>query len=457
VGKQSVGAAARRTLTAKAVEALREGKIFGTLPGLPGSLMVRARGDMKTFFFRYRNTADGDRAILLGRYDSRGKPHGLRLVDAMHEARKFATQLQSTPDLSGHRELEERRAVERRRDELRERRAADDRTLGRLCDVYAEHLQKQGKLAHKDVRNIFKLHVAGELRSTPAAKVHPTDITSAVRRLVEVGKARTAGKLRSYLSAAFSLALKAEADPTAPADALGFKVMSNPVSAVRAVNGVRARDRVLSNGELRFLMRRATALPEATADALALAILLGGQRPAQLLRATREDVQSDRIVLRDPKGRRQVARVHVLPLSDAAKAIVDRRMQIADELGTPYLFTSTGKASLRLETLSEYIKRVSDDFVAQGQQGRGRRDAVRGFQLRDIRRTCETELAALGVSRDVRAQLMSHGLGGVQQQHYDRHDYFAEKQRALDAWEARLAEIREGRPKASNVVVLKSA
>ncbi len=56
------------------------------------------------------------------------------------------------------------------------------------------------------------------------------------------------------------------------------------------------------------------------------------------------------------------------------------------------------------------------------------------FQLRDIRRTCETRLAAMGVSKDVRAQLQSHGLGGIQGRHYDKHDYLAEKSAALAAW-----------------------
>ena len=64
------------------------------------------------------------------------------------------------------------------------------------------------------------------------------------------------------------------------------------------------------------------------------------------------------------------------------------------------------------------------------------------FCLRDMRRTAETHLAALGVSRDVRAQLQSHGLGGVQARHYDRHDYQAEKLAALESWVRRL----EGKP-----------
>jgi hypothetical protein len=59
------------------------------------------------------------------------------------------------------------------------------------------------------------------------------------------------------------------------------------------------------------------------------------------------------------------------------------------------------------------------------------------FDLRDVRRTAESMLAAQGVSRDLRAQLLSHGLSGVQQR-YDRYDYIREKCEALLAWEAHL-------------------
>jgi integrase len=56
------------------------------------------------------------------------------------------------------------------------------------------------------------------------------------------------------------------------------------------------------------------------------------------------------------------------------------------------------------------------------------------FQLRDIRRTCETLLAGLGVGEDVRAQVLSHGLGGVQNKSYNRHSYSLEKLAALTKW-----------------------
>ena len=45
------------------------------------------------------------------------------------------------------------------------------------------------------------------------------------------------------------------------------------------------------------------------------------------------------------------------------------------------------------------------------------------FNVRDIRRTVETMLAGLGISKDTRAQLLSHGISGVQAAHYDQHTY----------------------------------
>ncbi len=77
------------------------------------------------------------------------------------------------------------------------------------------------------------------------------------------------------------------------------------------------------------------------------------------------------------------------------------------------------------------------------------------FNLRDIRRTCETMLAGMSISRDTRAQLLSHGISGVQAAHYDRHNYFKEKQAALVAWEARLEEIVTGKMQANFVPLIR--
>jgi hypothetical protein len=39
---------------------------------------------------------------------------------------------------------------------------------------------------------------------------------------------------------------------------------------------------------------------------------------------------------------------------------------------------------------------------------------------------------------------LSHGISGVQAQHYDRHDYIKEKRMALMKWERHLSRIAAG-------------
>jgi integrase len=88
---------------------------------------------------------------------------------------------------------------------------------------------------------------------------------------------------------------------------------------------------------------------------------------------------------------------------------------------------ATSKAVLSLDTLSRRVTELAAEMTGPP------------FLFRDLRRTAETEMAAIGFSVDLRAQLLSHGLGGVQSLHYDKHSYLPEKQAALAAWERHLA------------------
>jgi hypothetical protein len=60
------------------------------------------------------------------------------------------------------------------------------------------------------------------------------------------------------------------------------------------------------------------------------------------------------------------------------------------------------------------------------------------FKAADIRRTCETQLAVLKVSKDVRTELLSHGRNSLIAGRYDHHQYLDEKRKALNKWEAAL-------------------
>ena len=191
------------------------------------------------------------------------------------------------------------------------------------------------------------------------------------------------------------------------------------------------------------LLRRA----EQVKAALVLSVLLGGQRPQQLLRVMAKDVDLDErtVTLRDPKGRRRTPRLHVLPLTDLGAEIFKDLLAITVE--APSVFSAHGKAAVRLETLSEHVRRISDNLLAAGK-------VKAPFRLGDIGRTCETHLARLRVGKDIRAQLLSHGIGGVQDRHYDRHTYLPEKLAALETWGAELERLARHSRQTATVVSL---
>lgn len=304
-------------------------------------------------------------------------------------------------------------------------------TLRALLEAYTRLLDAKGKSrSAASTRSAFKCHVFTDeiIASTPANEVTSYQIASLIRKVQEAGKVRAAGILRSYIFAAYNAAKKAPFSATLPAELIPFNIENNPVEAIPAIS-VNASNRVLTSEELKIYISHLGN--NLTDKALQLALLAGGQRIAQLLRTTVTDFDPDLKTLRlfDPKGKRTTPREHLLPLAPKAAALVAELVQRAKDGKTIKLFASHGETMMALETPG---KRVAEICTTMG---------CEPFNLRDIRRTCETMLAGMSISRDTRAQLLSHGISGVQAAHYDRHNYFSEKQAALVAWEARLDEI----------------
>lgn len=414
-----------------------------------GRLVARITRTGVDFYFQYFAEDGRKRFLPLGPYDADGT-RGLSLPAARDRAAELSALLRSgITDVHSHLERQRTEEDEKRKAAedatKREREASQRSTLKQLLEAYVAHLENLGKQSAGDVRSIFTRHVyeaAPELTSRKAADISVDDLVSLIAKLVEAGKGRTAGKLRSYLRAAYALAISSRTDPSAPTAMRQFGITVNPVSNVGALSQYnRARNRVLSASELAAYLKHLETMPAgAMKDVLALGIHTGGQRPAQLLRARPEDVDlsGSTLTLHDPKGARKLPRQHVVPLVPDAKAILTRRLEtLADN---EPLFALDRKIPLKPEMLSATVKDISNAMVKA-------KESREPFQLRDIRRTVETVLAGLGVSSDIRAQLQSHGLGGVQIRHYDRHDYMPEKRKALKKWSHHVTQLRDGEHK----------
>ena len=394
-------------------------------------LVIRATRTSKTYLFestlKYRSIR-----ITLPRVEH------LELEEAREQARNLQKLIAKEIDPREHarKQEEQERQAKAAADAERQRQAEaaaarQKYTLRALLHAYTEHLKAQGKTgAEQSARSAFRLHVVEafpEVAKKPAREVTAHEIVAIVRKVKETGRDHLARSLRSYLLAAFNAASKAPFDPRLPSALIQFGVEVNPVQRIPAMpTGV--GDHTLAPAELGAY---AKALGDDLSDqALKLALYAGGQRMRQLLRAKVRDWDPGTKTLRllDPKGRRTRPREHLLPLAPVAAEVVKQLATRAKGKQSEWLFVYD-KAPLDPGLPGKRLREINNAIDA------------RPFDLRDVRRTCETMLAGLGVSRDVRAQLLSHGVSGVQAIHYDRYSYADEKRAALTLWESHLASL----------------
>lgn len=399
-------------------------------------LAVRATANAKSFVFESKLNRQTIRRTI-------GDTRAWTLEDARAEARRLQTQIDQGID---PREVDREKA----RVKLAEREAAEASakdaerrqrfTLQALTSSYVDHLAAKGKLkTARDARSAFKVHVVEawpQTANTAASEITPAQLAAIVRKVREAGKERTAGILRNYLVAAYNAARRAPFDSGIASALIEFGITTNPAEAIPAIP-VRAGDRTLSTTELRAYIK---SLGHSDTDAaLRVALHAGGQRMAQLLRTTVTDFDADTGVLRmwDTKGKRKMPREHLVPLAPNAAALVSDLAKKRPNPDSPIFAVSERAAGDRVAEISATLGGTP-------------------FDLRDIRRTTETMLASMRISKDTRAQLLSHGISGVQATHYDRHDYIDEKRAALVAWEGRIDEIEQGTASANNIISLRA-
>jgi len=417
-----------RKLAAQTVASLKPGQwTTETFGRGEGALQARGTAKGPSFYFRYTGPKGLER-IKVPAFDESGA--AMTLANARRYARALSARYQAGErDLKAVLAAEEReRARARTKAEKADRDASEreQATLGALLGAYCDRQEKLGKADARGVRNLVSLHVEQafpELWAKPAGDISIDDVLEMLGALTEAGKLRTAGKLRSYLRAAFSLALNSSRNAQLKAFRR-FKVAANPAGDIQPIEGAnKARDRALSVAELRALWQRLQSIDDAIGPLVRFYLLTGGQRFAQLRRVTVSDKSDEGLTLWDSKGKRKQPRRHVVPLLPEAVEAMDA--MASPRLGD-FVFTLTnGQTGADHAAAFRRVQAISEEMLEAG-------EVSEPFTISDLRRTVETRLAALKVPMDVRAQLQSHGLGGVQARHYDRHDYADEKREALE-------------------------
>jgi integrase len=184
-----------------------------------------------------------------------------------------------------------------------------------------------------------------------------------------------------------------------------------------------ARDRVLDDSELARVILAAREIGGPYGGIVEL-LALTGQRREEVARLQREELDLAQRVWTLPKSRTKNAKTHVVHLSHQSMAVLKH----ADQPG-PYVFSLLGTKPFREFSRA---KRRLDQL-----------SGVTDWRLHDLRRTCVSGMARLGVAPHVADKILNHQAGTISgvAAVYQRHEFLSERKEALERWAAHVAHI----------------
>jgi integrase len=415
---------AKRALTAKGVEALKPHPTKRReVPdaALLGLYVVVQPSGTKSWALRYR-FAGKPAKLTLGRWPVMG----------LAEARAAATEALDML-AKGRDPAAEKRAAKAARLEAQLTERDKIKTLVAVFDQRHLASIKSGRAVRARLDR-YVLPVWGERDIHDITK---RDVLELLESIKDGGHAVTANRVRTHLGTFFNWCVERDI------------LTASPMQGVKAVAKEQARERALSDDEIRWLWRACDGEGRPW-GALGKVLLLTGQRLSEVAGMTEAEVAGD--VWHLPAARVKNGRAHDVPLSEAVRAILEAP-------GRPHgpgglFFTTSARAPVSSFHRARGRLHAAMERIAA--EERGAPVAIAHWTFHDLRRTCATGMAGLGIPVRVTEAVLNHvsGAGGGIVAVYQRHDYAAEKRQALEAWARRVEAIVTGAP--DNVVRLEA-
>jgi integrase len=272
------------------------------------------------------------------------------------------------------------------------------------------------------------------LGNRPITSISHDDLVKLLRDIADRPERRNSGRFKSGGPHAARKA-RAELSPLlkwAAFNRIGG-LQHNPLSAIvdsellRGRQYVRARDRVLSDRELRIVWRAAGETPYPLGPLLR-GLILTGQRLNELARAQWSEIDTDVGCLLVPASRMKNKQAQALPLTAQMRALLDTLPHFTE--GDFIFSTTAGKRPV--SGFSKWKTAFDKRVAAIG--------PVAPWRIHDLRRTTRTGLSRAGVLPFYAELVIAHIQAGVHAT-YDLHRYSNEKAEALRNWENLLFDI----------------
>jgi integrase len=226
------------------------------------------------------------------------------------------------------------------------------------------------------------------------------------------------------------------------------RIAVDPTTGLRPPTAPKARERTLSNDEIRWFWSacesadapRIPGAPRPFAPLLRLLLLLGA-RLNEIAGMTREELRDDG-TWHLPGSRTKNGRPHAVALPGTARDLIASMGDGA----TGLVFSTNGRT--RPSGWSRVKRRVDARMLTLARAERGPKAVIAPFRLHDLRRTCATGMAELGIAPHIVEAALNHvsgaraGVAGT----YNRAVYFDERRAALERWSLHVAGLVSGKP-----------
>lgn len=290
------------------------------------------------------------------------------------------------------------------------------------------------RLKHPNIpKRLYQKEMSPVIGSLPINDVSARDVREILRRVRASGRPSIANDVLMYLKQLFNHAIKLDL------------TRNNPAAAFRISDAggmEKSRDRVLSIEEIEkvFAAMREHEQSFGYSNYLACCLLLLlGCRKSELLEATWDEFDLEQGVWELPAVRSKTDVAIKIPLVPLTQSIFNELKFMAGR--SPYVFParrSSKSGHVGPDTLNRAIGSLFG--VDWGRKVEKKIDDVEYFRVHDLRRTCRSLLAELGVENHVAERCLNHKLRGVEHV-YNRHDYFNERKLAFDKLAKHLAPL----------------
>ncbi|MEQ8301073.1 MAG: integrase arm-type DNA-binding domain-containing protein [Hyphomonas sp.] len=365
-----------RALTDRQVQALQATTSVGGIPGL--ECVVSPTGT-KSWRLLYRLTGDTSarrRSLGLGRYPTVG------LAEARQRSAEALRLASEGTDPKHEREEKARKR---------------DLTVSQAVEEYLAWCRMNNVAATaQDKQSVFKNHVLKRLGSSPLVSITRKDIAAILDKLGDrPARRRTA---YSYLRHFFQWTAEREF------------IDANPCLVIRTPKTVPARERVLSDDEIRSLWTGTSVL-----SIMARLQLMTAQRIGSIGRMRWEDLDLQNNIWHIPAQDMKSGKSHGVPLSDPAVTLLSDWPRLTG----PHLFGVGSDGSKAFNGRSKGMLRMRKSGAASD------------WRLHDLRRTAVTLAQRGGAGIDEIKALTQHKVAGVIGI-YARHSYEKEKRAVVD-------------------------